>query len=417
MRAWFRLSLYVQIFIGLGLGILAGLIFGEKMSVLSPVGDIFINLLKMVIVPVVFFSLIAGTTSLSSATKLLKVGVKTIVLFLGTGFCAVVIGLLVANIVRPGDGLSLPSPEGNLEMAAKMPGVVEQIVAIVPTNIINSLANADMLQIICFAIFFGCALLMMGERAKPINSAIATCAEAMYKIVGWIMMLSPYAIFCIMGSVVGQFGWDVLKSMGTFLFTMYGAVIIHIFIVYTLIMVFIAKVSPVKFFRKAFKAWIVAFSVCSSNAALPVTMKVAEEDLGVPNETASFILPLGATCNMNGSAIYFATVTIFVAQIYGIDFSLGQQITLMLTAVLMSVGCAAIPNAALVLSVALLTSMGVPAEPILIITGMYRLIDQAETSTNVLGDLATAVAVSATEEDLDRSVFNNMNLEEERLAA
>jgi Na+/H+-dicarboxylate symporter len=404
LKKWTGLSLYVQIFIGLGLGIACGLIFGPKTEVLSPVGDIFLRLMKMVIVPVVFFSLISGTASLSSAVKLRRVGFKTLAMFLLTSAMAGAIGLILVNIIKPGANFTMEIPSGTMT-GSSVPNFVDMVVNAVPTNIIEALANADMLQIICFAIFFGIGLLVMGDVAKPVVNAINVCAEVMYKITGWIMQFSPYAIFCIMAQVTGQFGAYVLLPMAKFLLCMYLAVFIHMFIAFPIMLKGIGHVNPITFAKKAFRSWIVAFSLCSSSATLPVTLQVAD-DLGVPRETASFVCPLGATTNMNGSCIYFATVVMFVAQIYEIDMPIASQVSLLLTAVLMSVGCAAIPNAALVLSVGLLSGMGVPSEPLLIVTGMYRLIDQAETSTNCTGDLVCAVTIAATEGDLDRDAYN-----------
>ncbi len=404
LKKWTDLSLYIQIFIGVGLGIACGLIFGEKMSVLSPVGDIFLRLMEMVIVPVVFFSLVGGVASLASATKLRRIGIKTIALFLGSSLCAGAIGLLVVNIIKPGANFAMEIPEGTMT-GGELPNFVDMVVEAVPTNIIQAMAEANMLQIICFAIFFGVAMLALGDAAKPIVKAVDVCANAMYKITEWIMQVSPYAIFCIMAQVTGSFGGAVLLPMAKFLLCMYLAVFLHMFICYPILLRGIAHVSPVKFLKKAFRAWIVAFSLCSSSAALPVTMEVTE-DMGVPRETSSFVCPLGATTNMNGSCIYFATVVMFVSQIYDLNMPLSSQISMLLTAVLMSVGCAAIPNAALVLSVGLLGGMGVPSEPLLIVTGMYRLIDQAESSTNTTGNLVSAVVVSATEKDLDLERYN-----------
>ncbi len=401
---WMGLSLYIQIFICLGIGIACGLIFGDRMEVLTPVGDIFFRLMQMVIVPVVFFSLIGGVASLASAAKLRRVGIKTIVLFLGTSALAGCIGLIVVNIIKPGLNFTMDIPEGTMT-SQELPNLVNMVVEAVPTNIVEALANATMLQIICFAVFFGVALLTLGEEAKPIVKMVDVCSNAMYMITGWVMQISPYAILCIMAQVTGSFGSAVLLPMAKFLLCMYLASFLHILICNPILLRLIGRVSPIVFLKKAFRVWIVAFSLCSSSATLPVMLEVAE-DIGVPRETASFVCPLGATANMNGSCIYFATVVMFVAQIYGIDMPISSQISMLVTAVLMSVGCAAIPNAALVLSVGLLGGMGVPSEPLLIITGMYRLIDQAETSTNCMGNLTSAVIVSATEKDLNLERYN-----------
>lgn len=403
LKKWSNLSLYVKIFICLGLGIICGLVFGERMEILSPIGDVFLRLMKMIIVPVVFFSLVSGTASLTSALKLRNIGIKTLILFLLTSAFAGTIGLIMVNIIKPGANFAMEIPEGTMT-GESAPNIVELLVNAVPTNVVEALANADMLQIIVFAIFFGIGLLALGEKAKPIINAFSVCADVSYKITAWIMEFSPYAIFCIMAQVTGQFGSYVLLPMAKFLICMYLSVFIHMFIAFPIVLKFIGNVSPIKFAKQAFRSWIVAFSICSSSATLPVTLEVAD-DMGVPRETASFVLPLGATTNMNGSCIYFATVVMFVSQIYDINMPIASQISMLLTAVLMSVGCAAVPNAALVLSVGLLSGMGVPSEPLLIVTGMYRLIDQAETSTNVTGDLVCAVTISSTEKDLDRQKY------------
>lgn len=411
----FKLQLFHKIFIGLILGAVVGFVFstmgGEENAFVAravPVflflGDLFLRLIKMVVVPLVFFSIISGVANLSDLKKLRSIGIKTIILFFGTALIATSIGLLFANLIQPGAGITLGTVSGEVEVK-ELPGIAESILNFFPSNPIESMAKGEMLHVISFSVFIGAALLMMGERGKELNDLISKASEVMFKITDIIVQFTPYGVFGLMANATTKFGLKIFGPISKFILTDYLSSFIHIAVVYTLILAVFGKVNPIKFYKKAFQTWLVAFSTCSSMATLPVTMRIADEELGIPKENASFVLPLGATANMNGTSIYFGIIVLFTAQIYNIPLTLQMQILLVLQAALLSVGCAAVPQVGLVISIALLTSMGIPLDGVALVTGIYRIVDQAHTSTNALGDLVVATTVAGMEGDLDREKF------------
>lgn len=411
-----KLKLVHMIFLGLILGTLFGILLSTigiespivkfLMPWLQLVGDLFLRLIKMIIVPLVFFSIISGVSHLSDLKKLRSIGIKTLVIFFLTTCAAVSIGLIMAQVMQPGAGLVLGELANKVEVKA-LPGVQEQILGIFPSNPIDSMAKGEMLPIISFSIFIGAALLLMGERGNALVDIIDKASDMMYKITDIVVKFTPYGVFALMAKATALFGLKNFGPVFKFILADYISNFLLIAVIYTTLLILIGKVNPMKFYKKTFPQWLLAFSTCSSSATLPVTMRVSVEELGVPKETASFVLPLGATINMNGTAIFFGLVVMFVSQIYGLPIALGQQAMLVLTGTLMAVGCAAVPQSGLILGIALITSMGMPLEAIALIAGIYRIIDQAHTSTNSLGDSLAAVLVSSMEGDLDREMFNN----------
>lgn len=412
----FKLQLFHKIFIGLVLGAGIGFVFstmgGEDhtfvaqiVPVFSFLGDLFLRLIRMVVVPLVFFSIISGVANLGDLKKLRSMGIKTIILFFGTAFCAVTIGLILAQIIQPGAGITLGEAGSQVEIK-ELPGVAATILNFFPQNPIESMAKGEMLHIISFSVFLGAALLMMGEKGKGLMDLVDKCSEAMFKITDMVVQITPYGVFGLMANATTKFGLKIFGPISKFILTDYLASFIHIALVYSFILVVFGKVNPIKFYKKAFQTWLVAFSTCSSMATLPVTMRIADEELGIPKENASFVLPLGATANMNGTSIYFGIIVLFAAQIYGIPLTFKMQALLVLQATLLSVGCAAVPQVGLLISIALLTSMGLPLDGIALVAGIYRIVDQAHTSTNALGDLVVATTVAGMEGDLDREKFN-----------
>lgn len=417
-----KLKLFHKIFIGLFLGIAFGALLSaigkdnpfvvKLIPWLGLLGDIFLRLIKMVVVPLVLFSIISGVANLNEIKKLRSVGIKTLIFFFLTGFLAIGTGLVMANIFKPGAGLNIAELSTGVVEIKELPTVFESILGIFPENIFESLSQGEMLHIISFGIFIGAGLLIMGERGQPIVDLIDRTSELMYTVVDIVIEFTPFGVFGLMSVAITTFGVGIFGPVFKFILVDYFANIFNIVVWYTLILYFIGKVNPLRFYKKAFEPWAIAFSTCSSAAALPVTMKVGTDELGVPEGTASFILPLGATANMNGTGIYFGIVVMFAAQLYGIDISVSQQIMLVLTATMLSIGAAAAPQTGLIISIALLTNLGIPLDAIALIAGVYRIVDQIHTSTNALGDLVVAVSVSSLEGDLDREVFNDMSLYE-----
>lgn len=411
-----KLKLVHKIFLGLLFGTIFGVILSTigtespmvkfLMPWLQLIGDLFLRLIKMIIVPLVFFSIISGVAHLTDLKKLRSIGIKSLIAFFLTTCAAVTIGIVIAQIMKPGAGLVLGEMANKIEVKS-LPSVQDQILGIFPVNPIDSMAKGEMLPIISFSIFIGAALLMMGERANVLVDIIDKASDMMYKITDIVVKFTPYGVFALMAKATAMFGLKIFGPVFKFIVADYTSNILLIGVIYTLLLIMLAKVSPMKFYKKAFQQWLMAFSTCSSSATLPVTMKVNIEELGVPKETASFVLPLGATINMNGTSIFFGLVVMFVSQIYGLPVTLNQQVLLVLTGTLMAVGCAAVPQSGLILGIALITSMGLPLEAVALIAGIYRIIDQIHTSTNSLGDSLVAVIVSAMEGDLDREMFNN----------
>lgn len=412
-----KLKLFHKIFIGLFLGIIVGAILSavgnQQPFVVAVVpwlgllGDIFLRLIRMVVVPLVLFSIISGVANLSEIKKLRSVGVKTLLFFMFTGFLCIGTGVVMANIFKPGAGLNIAELGAGAVEIRELPTVFETILGLFPENIFQSLAEGEMLHIISFGIFIGAGLLLMGQKAEPLIDLIDKCSEMMYKVVDIVIQFTPVGVFGLMAKAVTAFGVGIFGPVFKFILVDYGANIFSIAVYYSLILYFIGKVNPLKFYKKAFESWAIAFSTCSSAAALPVAMRNGTEQMGIPKETASFVLPLGATANMNGTGIYFGVVVMFAAQLYGIDISISQQVMLVLTATMLSIGCAAAPQTGLIISIALLTNLGIPLDGIALIAGVYRIVDQIHTSTNSMGDLLVAVSVSSLEGDLDRDLLEN----------
>ncbi|MBZ2174578.1 dicarboxylate/amino acid:cation symporter [Schnuerera sp. xch1] len=404
-------------FIGLFLGIIVGIILSsigrdhpivvKIVPWLGLLGDIFLRLIKMVVVPLVLFSITSGVASLTEISKLRSIGIKTILFFFGTGFLCIGTGLVMANIFKPGSGLNIAEVGADAVEMRELPSVFESILGLFPQNIFDSLSQGEMLHIISFCIFVGAGLLLMGERGKPIIDLINRCSDLMYKVVDIVVQFTPVGVFGLMAKAVATFGVGIFGPVFKFILVDYGANIFTVVVWYSLILYFMGRVKPMRFFKKAFESWAIAFSTCTSAAALPIAMKNGVDEIGIPKETASFVLPLGATANMNGTGIYFGVVVMFASQLYGIPISISQQIMLVLTATLLSIGCAAAPQTGLIISIALLTNLGIPLDAIALIAGVYRIVDQIHTSTNSLGDLVVAVSVSSLEGDLDRELLEH----------
>jgi Na+/H+-dicarboxylate symporter len=392
-------KLSTKILIGLILGIIAGLLLssytGFIKTWIKPFGDLFINLIKMVIVPLVLSSLVVGAASVGDVKKLGRMGGKTVGYYLITTAIAVTIGLVLANLIDPGLNMKLPA---DAKYAGKeaLP-LVQVLLNIFPTNPIDSLVRADMLQIIVFALFLGIGITLVGERARPVYHFFDGLAEVMYKITGIVMEVAPIGVFALITPVVAANGPKVLIPLAKVIVAVYIGCILHAAIVYSTAVKTLGKMSPLKFFKGFSPAMLIAFTTCSSSATLPVSMKSVEENLGVDKDVASFVLPLGATINMDGTAIYQGVCAVFVAQVFGLELNLSQQLTVILTGTLASIGTAGVPGAGLIMLTMVLQSINLPLEGIALIAGIDRVLDMARTTLNVTGDGSAAVIVDYTE--------------------
>jgi len=413
-------KLWAKILIAIVLGVVAGGVLNEYFpefaatidaNLFKPIGTIFLSLINMIIVPLVLSSMTVGITSIHDPQKLGRVGFKVILIYLSTTAIAIGIGLIVATIFEPGAGLGLVSETAQVKIDTP-PTILEILLSIVPKNPIASLVEGNILQIIVFAIFLGLSINFAGEKGRPLRDFLESLAEVMYKLTGIIMEFSPYGVFAIMASVTGTFGLSVLKPLSHFLFSYYFACFVHIILVFCGLLWFFARLSPWPFFRGMGDAIMMAFSTCSSSATLPVSMHCVQKNLGVSKNLTSFILPLGSTINMNGSAIYQGMSAIFISQAYGIHLEWSQLLTIVLTATLSAIGAAGIPGTGFIMLSVVLTAAGLPTEGLALLFGIDRLREMLSTVLNVLGDSVAAVVVAKQEGELDERQYNHEKLVE-----
>ncbi|GAB6933452.1 dicarboxylate/amino acid:cation symporter [Calditerricola satsumensis] len=368
---------------------------------LQPIGDLFLRAIKMLVVPLVFFSVISGTANVANPKTLGRIGAKTLALYLITTALAITLALIAANLTDPGTGVPLDRQQaGNVEIK-EAPPVTQTLLSIIPTNPIDALANGDMLPIIAFALFVGLAMASLGERVQLLRDACEQANVVMMRLVDAVMKLAPYGAFALMAVAITKAGLDLIGSMFVYLLTVIGTLLIHAGVVYSLMVRYLGKMSPRTFFRGMLPAMEVAFATSSSSATLPVTMEQVERELRVPKSVSSFVLPVGATMNMDGTAIMMGVASVFIAQAYGVDLTLWQQATIVLTATLASIGTAAVPSAGLVMLTMVLTAVGLPVEGIALVMGVDRLVDMCRTVVNITGDACVAVCVASGEAEAE----------------
>ena len=414
------MQLWQKILIGLVLGVLVGLLANvlelqwlrTALVWIEPIGVVFIRLITMIVIPLVVASLLVGTASLGDIRKLGRIGGRTVSYYLLTTAVAVTLGLVLANLVQPGsridpatrDRLSAEFSEqaaGAMQTAEAKPSVRETLLDMVPTNPIGAAADGKLLPLIIFTIIFGAAVsVIAGERRRAIITFFEAVNETVMVIIDWVMKLAPYAVFALIASVVSNFGLDLLRSLLIYALTVFVGLLLHAFGTYSILVRVLARLDPRVFFRRIAQVQLVAFSTSSSNATLPVTMETAEEQLGVSKEVSSFVLPLGATINMDGTALYQAIAVMFIAQIYGVPLGLLEQATIVLTATLASIGTAGVPSAGIIMLVLVLESVGLGAQTqagVALILGVDRILDMTRTAVNVTGDLTAAAFVARAE--------------------
>ncbi|WP_243354960.1 dicarboxylate/amino acid:cation symporter [Bacillus litorisediminis] len=383
------------------LAVIVGAILGERASFFQPLGDLFLRLIKFIIVPLILSTIIVGVTGAGNIKKLGRIGGKTIIYYLATSFIAIVIGISAGYVFSPGTGLSV-SAEDAAAPETSSDGIITTLLNIIPTNPVEALTNGAVLQIIFLAIFLGIAITLVGEKASPVPQFVEGLAEIMYKITAIVMVLVPIGIFGLLAPVVGQYGLSVLMPLMKLIIAMIIGAIVHGAVIYSIAVKTLGKMSPLHFFKGIFPAATVAFSTCSSSGTLPVTMKNTEENLGVSKETCSFVLPLGATINMDGTAIYQGLCAVFVAQYFDASLSVTQLLTIALVGTLASIGAAGVPGAGLVMLTMTLSAVGLPLEGIALVAGIDRFLDMFRTALNVMGDASACVVVETSERKRDQ---------------
>lgn len=431
MSWWFRIDLWKRVMVGLVLGAITGLVLRQILGAeaasanvtawAKPIGDAFINLIKMLVVPLIFTTLVSGVLAMGDPKKLGSLGGRALALYMCTTLIAVSFGLLIGSIIQPGAGFDtnivntadMESARAQLAANPQPGSVAEQlmhtILSIIPTNPVASMANGDVLPIIFFAIMFGIGILMSGEAGKPLADVMNSAAEAMMKLTLIVMETAPFGVFALMAWVMGDRGLTILAVLGKMTAALYIACGLHILFTYGSMIKFIVRLPLFAFFRGALDAQAVAFSTSSSNATLPMTMSCATANLGISKPIASSVLPLGATINMDGTALYQGLIALFAAQALGLPMTASMYFTIAIMATLVSIGTAGIPSVSLFLAATTLSVVGVsPDQTVLIIALLFpfdRILDMMRTVTNITGDLAVATVVAKWEGELDEDVF------------
>ncbi len=396
--------IWARVLIGLVAGAVTGALFGERILWLDPVGQAFIAAIKMLVVPLIFVSLVGGIASIGDMSRMGRIGGRTVGWYLLTTAAAIPVGLAIAVWLQPGAGMGLAPPADGF--AEETPSLAESLVALVPDNPFAAFASGDNLQVIVFSLLFGIALAAVGERGAPVTRLVDSLAAVIFKLTEMIIAVAPVGVFALIAVTTGRYGLDVLLPLGKLIAGVYAGCLIHAVVTLGGLIAFVGGVSPLQFFRGVLEAQIVAFSTTTAAGTLPVTISCARHNLGVSEEVSGFVLPIGATINMDGTAIYQAVAAVFIAQAYGIDLTPLQYGTILVASVLASIGTAAIPAAGLMVLSIVLTSVGLPLEGIALVAGIDRILDMARTTVNVTGDAAVSLLVAKAEGDLDLDIFN-----------
>ena len=431
-----KMGLSTKIFIGLILGLITGLTmyflksaFESSEAVLfiiddvligfvfELVGGIFVNAIRMMIVPLVFVSLTLGAASMGDVKKLGRIGTKTVGFYLVTTAIAITIAILVATIIQPGVGTTI-SLEGLEYTPKEAPSIASVFTSMVPRNPIQAMASGNMLQIIVFALLTGTALTILGDKTKKVTELFEQANTLILKLVEMVMSIAPVGVFALIAKTMATLGWDMMPKLIMYMLCVAGALVIHAIFTYQGLLYAFTKLNPIQFFKNFYPAMTVAFSTASSSATLPVTVETSEKRLGVSPKIASFCLPLGATVNMDGTAIMQGVATVFIAQLYGMDLGLMDFVTVIVTATLASIGTAGVPGVGLLMLSMVLVQVGLPVEGIAIIIGIDRILDMLRTAINITGDACCTLIVAKSEGEFDESIYyeNSDEEKEEKVA-
>ena len=415
------MQLSTKILVGMSAGIIVGLLFNalggsdpdESVlitwiveNIFDVIGQIFVVSLKLLVVPLVFFSLVCGSASMGEDIKMGQVAIKTILLYLLTTAIAVSIALLVANIVDPGVGINTGTIDSFEVKTA--PSVKEVLIGIFPDNPFRAMVDGNMLQIIVFAILVGVAILKTGDPGKTVLRGCVLINEVIMKMVFMLINLAPYGVFCLLAKLFTREGFSAIVNLAIYFSTIVFVLSFHAAVIYSAILYIFTGLNPLKLFKNMRPAMLFAFSTSSSNATIPVTLTTARNRLGADNSIASFTIPLGATVNMDGTAIMQGIATVFIAQAYGLELSMIQYVSVVATATLASIGTAGVPGVGLITLAMVLQQVGLPVEGIGLIIGVDRLLDMLRTVVNISGDGMVTTVVASSEKRLDRAVFNSL---------
>ncbi|MGI6511185.1 MAG: dicarboxylate/amino acid:cation symporter [Catenisphaera adipataccumulans] len=417
-----KMSLTTKIFISLLVGLAVGVIFNLWVpkgyirdtiivdGICYVIGNGFIRLMRMLVVPLVFFSLICGAAAIGDTKTLGKVGGKVILLYICTTAVAVTVALSLATVIKPGVGLDMSSIAKSDVSTASQTSMVDTILNIIPENPFNSLSEGTMLQVIVFALIVGILLAKMGERAELIANFCTQCNDLMMEMTNMIMGLAPLGVFCMIMRTFANLGFDAFVPLLKYIGNVILGLGIQCFVVYMIIFFIFTRLSPIKFFRKFFPVMAFAFSTSTSNATIPLNIETLEEKMGVSRRISSFTIPLGATINMDGTAIMQGVAVVFAAQAYGMNLGIQGYLTVIATATLASIGTAGVPSVGLITLTMVFSAVGLPVEAITLIMGVDRILDMLRTAVNITGDAVCTCVVAFQNGDLNKKVFNDMSL-------
>ncbi|MEP3052464.1 MAG: dicarboxylate/amino acid:cation symporter [Erythrobacter sp.] len=402
LKAWFTIPLWQRVIAALILGVIVGSFWGPDAASIKIIGDVFVGFIKMLVVPLIFFSLVAGVASIGDIRKLGSVGWRALALFLVSGQIAVWLGLALGTFIQPGLGVDTSAIEMGATPTPNETTWRDMIMGVVPESPIQVMADVNVLPLIVFSLLLGIGILMAKEEGEPVLKIFESGSVVMQKVTMIVMEITPFGVFALMAWVAGTLGLDALGALGKLVILNYVGCLLIIGVIYAGMIKFIARLPVIDFFRGIIDAIAVSYSTASSNATLPVTLRCTRRNLGVSNSVASFVVSLGATINMNGTAMYLGLATLFGAQIFGVDLSWGDYFLISILGTLGAIGAAGIPGAGLIMMALVFGAVGVPLETIAFVAGVDRIMDMMRTTTNVSGDAAVATTVASLTGEIDR---------------
>lgn len=402
-----KIGLANKILIGMILGAITGLVVGSKITCIAVIGDVFLRLLRMSVVPLIFANVVLAVAGMGDLKRLGKIGIKLIIIFLSTTFAAAVIGLITAIFIKPGLGFTMSDVSGVIQTQA--PTVSSVILGFFPVNIMQSFSEANMLQIITFAIFSGIAILLLKEDdQKHMLNFFGILSRFIMMILKFVMGFTPYGVFSLMAVTTGKYGTDVLGPLGKFIITIYIGLIIHALFVYGGMYLVASGKNPFTFYKKIAPVWTTSFATCSTAATIPVSIKTCEEELNLKKDITGFTIPVGATMNMDGNGLWYGVVAVFVSQVLGLEMSLYQMFIAVFTGVLMTLGSPGIPGGIFVATTIFLTTLGLPIEFVGLLGGIFRIMDMGITTVNVVGSVVVAAVVDASERKSEKKAAKEL---------
>lgn len=403
MSRWLGIPLWQRVIAALVLGIIVGRLWGPGAESIKIIGDVFVAFIKMLVVPLIFFSLVAGVASIGDLRKLGSVGWRAMLIFVVTGQLSVWLGLLLGTLMAPGAGVDTSALTMGIVPEPSVTSWRDMLLGMVPQSPVKVMADVNVLPLIIFSLLLGIGILMAKEEGEPVLRIFESGSVVMQKVTAVVMELTPFGVFALMAWVAGTLGFDALAALGKLVFLNYFGCLLIIVLIYGGLIKLVARLPVISFFRGMVDAIAVSYSTASSNATLPVTLRCAERNLGVSKSVASFVISLGATINMNGTAMYLGLATLFGAQVFGVSLSWGDYGMIALLGTLGAVGAAGIPGAGLIMMALVFGAVGVPLETIAFVAGVDRIMDMMRTTTNITGDAAVAVTVASLTGELDRA--------------